>query len=130
MSAIFCLRLATFFLSVSGLNRTREQAPREPLNHAELSNRNHPVNANVVETPVGAAGGGHRSGPGEHPDWQAAMRGLDTLSPLPGGEAWGAPAALPTSMVALKSLRQSWLGVTGTGGFVRECGGILPGEYV
>lgn len=53
------------------------------------------------------------------------MRGLDALSPLPGGMGWGAPAALPRSVVALKSLRQSWLGVTGTGRFVRECDGIF-----
>lgn len=59
------------------------------------------------------AGGGHRSGPGEHPDWQAAMRGLDTLEPLSKSAGWGAPLSLPSSVAALKRLRDSWLGVAG-----------------
>ena len=53
------------------------------------------------------------------------MQGLGTLSPLPDGEGWGAPAALSRSVVALKSLRQSWLGVTGACKFTRECSGKM-----
>ena len=56
------------------------------------------------------------------------MRGLDTLSPLPGVEGWGAPAALPGSVAALKSLRQSWLGVTGKEWFLRERVGKFDAE--
>lgn len=55
------------------------------------------------------------------------MRGLGTLSPLPDGEGWGAPAALPRAVLALKTLRQSWLGVTGACELVRECNGIVRG---
>ncbi|CAN0024648.1 unnamed protein product, partial [Ectocarpus fasciculatus] len=58
-------------------------------------------------------GGGHRSGPGENPEWQAAMRGLDTLRPLTDGNGWGPPAALPASVAALKRRRELWLGVAG-----------------
>lgn len=61
------------------------------------------------------AGGGHRSGPGEHPAWQASMMGLDALRPLPGGKEWGPPAALPAAVVALKCLRERWLGGAGAG---------------
>ncbi|CAM9296426.1 unnamed protein product [Ectocarpus sp. 12 AP-2014] len=58
-------------------------------------------------------GGGHRSGPGENPEWQAAMRGLDTLRPLPEGNGWGPPAAFPASVAALKRCRELWFGGTG-----------------
>lgn len=66
-----------------------------------------PAAADVVLT--ARAGGGHRSGPGEHPEWQAFMTGLDALRPLPGRNEWGPPAALPAAAVALKSLRERWL---------------------
>eukprot|EP00903_Cladosiphon_okamuranus_P018207 g16748.t1 len=55
-------------------------------------------------------GGGHRSGPGEHPEWQASMMGLGTLRPLPGCTEWGPPAALPSAVAALRRLRERWLG--------------------
>lgn len=56
-----------------------------------------------------AIGGGHYSGPGEHPDWQAAMRGLDILCALPGEGGWGPPASLPGAVAELRRLRESWL---------------------
>lgn len=53
------------------------------------------------------AGGGHRSGPGEHPEWQSAMRGLHVLRDLTDG-GWGAPSSLPAAVVALRNLRRQW----------------------
>lgn len=84
---------------------------------------------------AGRVGGGHRSGPGEHPEWQAAMTGLDALRPLPGGKEWGPPAALPAAVAALKHLRERWLSGAGTGcekGRVHEnyavgCSSLKPG---
>lgn len=76
------------------------------------SGTNHDASRSAAVSPE-PAGGGHRSGPGEHSEWQAAMKGLDTLRPLADGRGWGPPIALPASVAALKRLRKFWLGDAG-----------------
>lgn len=77
-------------------------------------------------------GGGHRSGPGEHPEWQAQLRGLDTLRLAPEG-GWATPASLPLTVAGLKRLRDTWIG-NGPNVAVRlgegEEGGELPDAHL
>lgn len=47
------------------------------------------------------------------------MRGLDSLRPLPDGKGWGPPTSLPSSVAALKRLREEWFG---------GAGGAIPGS--
>ncbi|CAB1121170.1 FK/GFPP [Ectocarpus sp. CCAP 1310/34] len=111
--------------ALAGLTELDERAKDEGCTPAGAAQALARVACRLYELADILGGGGHRSGPGENPEWQAAMRGLDTLRPLPDGNGWGPPAALPASVAALKCRRDLWLGSAG-GPPARDASQTLP----